>query len=514
MKIVVVEDEIIIREGIVNLLRKFYPCTTEIFEACCGEEGLAIIRKVKPNIVITDIRMEPISGLEMLNILITQDHLIFKTLILSAYSEFDYAKQAISLGVCEYIVKPVDVSEFQAIMKRLETEIIHDSLLHHGNSNIFDSLENMLYGFLSEQIEFDQDIAKYIEDNYSMSPNCHILMLYIYLAKIDKERYNLLLKKVKMLLKHDHDSTNCILSIPEENSLLCVFFNERGIAQLEQYIKNIIIKNVNAGMPTGSAAFVIDWFEGIEKMRDSFKNIKKYLQWNISLGNESLISVKELKEMKCLSASYPMQIERDSIAMLCSADNKGLREQWMLFIRYFSDNCYTPDSIKKCYIRYFMALLQIIKELNYRAYEAINEQEIFDEIKAANVTAELEIAFSKLIDASFSNINTIKTSPIVKKVLRMLEEYYKNGITLKEVANKLSLSPDYISAQFTSDLGVNFSTYIKNYRLEKAKKLLIGTELRVFEIAHRCGYSDAKYFSRIFKETEGIHPLDYRKKYR
>jgi two-component system response regulator YesN len=513
MKIVVVEDEIIIREGIVSLLRKFYPCGTEIFEANCGKDGLAIIRNEKPNIVITDIKMEPMSGLEMLNILVTQDHLVFKTLILSAYSEFDYAKQAISLGVCEYIVKPVDVSEFQAIMKRLENEIIRDSLINYGNSNIFDTLENVLSGVLSKQIEFNNDVSKYIEDKYSIMPDRIILMLYVYYGKTGKERYNLLLQKVQMLLGHDYDGTSSILAIPEENAMLCIFFNNQDIGQLERYIKKTIMKIVNTSI-SGNAVFVIDWFKEIENMGNSFKNLKRYLQWNISFGNESLISVKDLQKIKYITAPYPIQIERDSIVKLCSNDKNGLREQGMLFIRYFSDNCYTPDSIKKCCIRYFMALLQIIKELNYTAYTAISEQEILDEIKSANIAGELEIALSRLFDVSLNTINAINASTMVKKVIRMVEEFYKDGITLKEVANELSLSPDYISAQFISDLGVNFSTYIKNYRLGEAKKLLIGTELKIFEIAHRTGYADAKYFSRVFTEAEGIHPLDYRKEYR
>jgi two-component system response regulator YesN len=457
--------------------------------------------------------MEPMSGLEMLNILITRDHLTFKTLILSAYSEFDYAKKAISLGVCEYIVKPVDVGEFQAIMKRLENEIIRDSLIPHGKSNVFDSLENILFGIITKQLDFNQEVAKYITDNYSITPNHPILTLYVYLGKIDKERLKSIVQKMQILLKHDSICKQCILPISEENALLCVFFNNQDMEELKQYIKNIIMKAINAYMQD-SAVFVIDFLMEFEYIRDSYINLKKNIQWNISLGNERLISVKEMQEKKGLAAPYPLQIERDSIAKLCSDDNKGLREQGKLFIKYFSGNSYAPDSIKKCCIRYFLALLQIIKELNYSAYELINEQEILDEINAANVAGELENALFKLFDVSLSSVILANASTIVKKVIRMVEEYYKTGITLKEVANSLSLSPDYISAQFTSDQGVNFSTFMKNYRLGKAKKLLIGTELKIFEIAHSTGYTDAKYFSRIFMETEGIHPLEYRKKYR
>ena len=103
---------------------------------------------------------------------------------------------------------------------------------------------------------------------------------------------------------------------------------------------------------------------------------------------------------------------------------------------------------------------------------------------------------------------------MVQKVLRLVDEYYRDGITLKEVSNELEVSPDYISTQLTEDLGVNFSTYIKNYRIKKAKELLAGTDLKMFEIAEQTGYQDAKYFGKVFKAAEGIHPLDYRKKFR
>jgi two-component system response regulator YesN len=85
---------------------------------------------------------------------------------------------------------------------------------------------------------------------------------------------------------------------------------------------------------------------------------------------------------------------------------------------------------------------------------------------------------------------------------------------LEEVADELELSPDHISAQLVKELGVNFSTYIKTYRLNRAKELLIGSDLKLFEIAAQVGYQDAKYFGRVFKEAEKLLPMEYRKKFR
>jgi two-component system response regulator YesN len=159
MKIVIVEDEIRIREGIAGLIRKSFSDNYEIREASNGEEGLAIIREIKPDLVITDVRMGLMDGLEMLTILITQEHLVFKTIILSAYSEFDYAKQAISLGVKEYIIKPIDVNEFINIIKRLEDEIIHDKLVYPELLSMFNSIESIFHGLLSKKIVFSREMG-------------------------------------------------------------------------------------------------------------------------------------------------------------------------------------------------------------------------------------------------------------------------------------------------------------------------------------------------------------------
>lgn len=93
----------------------------------------------------------------------------------------------------------------------------------------------------------------------------------------------------------------------------------------------------------------------------------------------------------------------------------------------------------------------------------------------------------------------------------MIHEFYTDGITLSEIADRLNLTQEYLGAQFHKELGENFSAYIRNYRLSKAKELLIGTQLKQYEIAEKVGYADAKYFARVFKEYVGMSPAEYRK---
>ena len=336
-------------------------------------------------------------------------------------------------------------------------------------------------------------------------------MHYIYFGKLDIRKYNSILRALKITVKAQSKQKASFFPFLSENAILCIYYDNWEMEYLEAFCENTIMEKINPILPD-SAFSIIDWFIGIASMYDSFENLKKYLQWGVSLEN-TLISLKSLQSLEKIIAPYPTQIKKDSISCLCAKDNKGLNDQARLFLRNFSGNCYTPDSIKKCCIRYFLAVLQIMRELYFTTYETINEQEILDEITTAKSVKELANTLSKVIILPFEQ-NEIQIGVLVKKVMRMVEEHYKNGITLKEIANQLGLSPDYISVQFTHELGMNFSTYKKKYRIRKAKELLVGTNLKIFDVAHRIGINDPKYFSRVFKEAEGIHPADYRKKYR
>ncbi len=103
--------------------------------------------------------------------------------------------------------------------------------------------------------------------------------------------------------------------------------------------------------------------------------------------------------------------------------------------------------------------------------------------------------------------------PLVNKAQQLVAEYYQQGITLEEVAEMLHMTPEHISAQFNKELGINFSAYIRNVRIQKAKELLMSTDLKMYEVAKRVGYNDPRYFSKVFKEAEGILPADYRKQH-
>ena len=119
------------------------------------------------------------------------------------------------------------------------------------------------------------------------------------------------------------------------------------------------------------------------------------------------------------------------------------------------------------------------------------------------------------IALELAQIDTPSESPVysltVQKAVRIIQERYADGISLDEIAGMLHITPEYLSGQFNREVGRSFSSYIKELRLRKAKELLLGSELKAFEIALKVGYPDPKYFSRVFKEATGMTPGEYQR---
>lgn len=98
----------------------------------------------------------------------------------------------------------------------------------------------------------------------------------------------------------------------------------------------------------------------------------------------------------------------------------------------------------------------------------------------------------------------------IKRAINYIREHYQEGISLEEVAGKLGITPEYLSTLFNREMGENFSTFLRKFRISHAKRLLKGTDMKVYEIAETVGYTDPKYFARVFKDELGISPGDYR----
>jgi two-component system response regulator YesN len=157
------------------------------------------------------------------------------------------------------------------------------------------------------------------------------------------------------------------------------------------------------------------------------------------------------------------------------------------------------------------AIITILKEIDYKAYSRIEQQALLERIMLAVTWTELAEAILLLPEILSVREKEQHLSLQVRRAKSIIYECYQKGITLDEIAEQLGITPEYLSTQFHKEVGLTYNTFIKNHRMKKAKELLIGTDKKLYEIAAAVGYADPKYFSRVFRDTTGQLPAEFRK---
>ncbi len=511
MRVIVVEDEDRIREGITGLLGLLEGNFEAAGEAEDGTAGLELIKREKPDIVITDIRMPDMSGLEMLE-KVREYGIQSKVIVLSAYSEFEYARQAIRLGVTEYLLKPVSVDEFSRAMNTIKIQIEKERRLQ---PETLGTLEQILGAVLYGQREPDEEVKMYLMNRYGLDAGQELVEICIYLGNdygADSGRAE---KVWASLLSQRDDMEYCMIRADYEQALLIVVYHFRDLQKLERRVQILLLQEYAGTKFPGSVGWIVS--EGISSLKQKFELLYSYMDWNLTLGQDVLIAYPKILQIQTSVCIYPIELENCFKAEICLGEPERVKKVIESFHRYFSEGkLYTPRDMKECYVRFIWAVINITKEIDMLDYGNLNQQSILDQVMGAKLFTELKAALEGLMQkVKMNKKNEDAIAHLtVRRVKSMIHEFYQSGITLDEIAAKLNVTPEYLSMQFHREVGETYSSYLKNYRISKAKELLIGTQKKQYEVAREVGYADSKYFSRVFRECTGYSPAEYRKSHK
>lgn len=417
MKAVVVEDEILIREGLCRLMQKMFPDIAIEGVAGNGQEGLQYIERYQPDLVITDIKMPGMDGLEMLG-KVQEAGLFPKVIVLTAYSEFEYAKQAVKLGVCDYIIKPVVVQEFVQTIRKVQNLCEQEQ---KRTPETMGSLEHIVSGLLYGVSVLDEKIEEFLEKKYQIARNTPLIELLIYMGDCFAKGREKKQQEMRRLLER-RDVRYCLVDMEYDKAILALLYGYPSRQEIERWYQNQILFQRRREQERHISYGMVEVI-GARAVREGYQTLLPYMDWNIVLGDDVLISYPKIEDVQTDVCIYPVDLENQIKVAICTGEEEKIRGIIERFHAYFLDGkVYSPKEIKESYVRFQWAVLNIAKEV-----------------------------------------------------------------------------------------GESFSIYIRNYRLSKAKELLIGTQLKQYEIAEKVGYADAKYFARVFKECVGMSPAEYRK---
>lgn len=231
----IVEDEAPIREGMEKILKKLSPSYVLAGKACDGLEGLEVIRREKPDVVIMDIRMPDMDGLTMLENL-REEGVTSKAVILSAYSDFSYAKRAMELGVSNYLLKPVKIQELRKVLQQMEEEVREEN-----SQETLLSLENIARSALTGILEKTEETTAALEKKYGVSATEPTALFIVWLDGHYEERKDIVLRILQEVAEHAAGFRSIVTAFAERTQCTMVLYHMDAAQDWEEYFDSSVV---------------------------------------------------------------------------------------------------------------------------------------------------------------------------------------------------------------------------------------------------------------------------------
>lgn len=506
MRVVIVEDEAPIREGLAKILNKINPEYELVGKAADGEEGYKLIVSTNPDLVILDIQMPKMDGLTMLGKL-REENYRCKVLVLSAYSDFNYAKQAIELGIENYLLKPIKIRELKKALQQIETVLEKEQ----SQEQVF-SVNSIFLGCLNGQIVPDKQFHMMTKEKYDFTVEDPAEILMLWLGDGYAKQKEIARDLLDDVGAHTVKYSSCVLESEVWQTLIMVLYRFPEDDSQYEYFKHSVAPMLCGNLKSP----VVCIWRRAKKLLDLswiIKEMHNEREWSLLWKKGTLISKEKIEALTPAPFKYPAELEDKVCKAAKTGDNKGVYDGYRLLYTYCQQEPYRPEEIKETVIRFSWAVANAHRSLQGDVAE-IRIQNIFSEISEAvsweKIRRSLE-AFFEIINFTFEKEEEIPASVLIQKAKQLIKKFYDQGVTLEEIAEKMFVSEEYLSAQFKKETGVTFSETIRKYRIEKVKELLIDTHLKLNQIAELAGYSDPKYMSKVFKEEVGMLPNEFRK---
>ena len=458
MNILLIDDERMEREGIIFLSRRLHGPFT-FYQARNGREGLDCMQKTPIDIVIVDIKMPVMGGLEFLE-KATKLYPHTKCIIYSAYSEFEYAKEAINFNVLHYIVKPVEEDEFYSVMNRvIETVQKEKQQTRH---------EIMRRAIRSLALTEEYALA---------AKNLRGISVLLFLEHpVLGNHFEQMTELTKGVF------ADCEIFV--ENEQECIVVLEQNPKDLKSLLQKWMALLSNA-LGTGCQAMVSSVFSDYEEMKSTLQHARKHMNAGFFTKQNAIVFADEAKNAAYVD--YFGQIDPNDLQRNDTAERVAGILQALDNAETYS-NFYTKYSLIK----------RIEQVVNYV------EPNLIEQMLAARNLNELKEVAEAIIRQS-----PRKSDP-VEAAKDYIHQYYRNDISIEDIAESVLLTGNYLCALFKKETGSTLVSYLTEYRMQTARRLVAETSMKYSDNAKQVGYRNPSYFNMVFKNYFGCTPSNYR----
>ncbi|MGM0939565.1 MAG: response regulator transcription factor [Bacillota bacterium] len=496
MRVLIADDEIIIREGMANVIPWNDYGLTLLRPAASAEEVIERLDDEKPDILITDIQMNDMNGLELVAYLGENEYQI-ESILLTGYDDFHFIQEAIRQDVCDYLLKTSSPEEIITAVKRAKKRLEKDKEYSQWKESEQEQLNRMkLEKLIAEGLDYHElmDVVDVIPE--LAHPPFQLLYMDIELELETLRKYEALWNSYLFGKWFTH-----------ENALLIVVKRDPYLA--DDYLLQMAIKKVNALFHKPIlASEVVTTLSSIRELYSEITSLQLF-QW--ILVDCKLIQVEHIRQRKGIVCDDTMEENLQHVISLIKMGDKSKLEEWIREIVHwlFSHPQATPDSIQFYVQNLYMEVIKYVDQMagrmeNYRAIPSASEW----------FKQPIPILFA-LFQILLTDFHTHyqKHANYVEETIYYIDKHLGQAISLNDVANHIQIHPNYLSELIRKRTGRSYIGLLTELRMKKATEFLQHSSIAINHIAKRVGYNDRKYFTKQFKKKYGYTPTQYRRKH-
>ncbi len=526
-KIMIADDEKISIDSLRFIIEKHVPDAEIISTARSGREAIEKVEENPPDILFMDIRMPGINGIEAIRE-IRKKHADIKIIVLTAFDQFEFAKDAVNLGVMEYLLKPANRSKVIEAIERAKETLRISRAKRQAELEMKEKLEYagpiLENGFVYSMLQFDYNSKELIE--YKQILNIQEDGGYVMTVELlDLEKPQSLQAGIGLGIKSQQfypvftdvakSMADCIIGPIMRNRIVVIVPKDVDTEEFQCRqdaidLAEMIVKRLREKSEIPMKIGIGRVYRRFDMLAASYEESLKALRYLNETGTMHFTDIVTRSNEP--GAEYPEYKEKVLLQKVSSGD---LAESISAFVCIF-------DWLVREYEMYPLKIKNKLLELMYLVNHMSWEYEpgrmsegtgFLEEMLAINDLPELQSWCKSTIEKVISQVITyrnIKVSSLTKRTKEYIKANYAKPITLEEIAREINVSPQYLSKLFKEETGENFIDYLTATRIRIAKQLLEQDELSVKEICYNTGYSDPNYFSRIFKKVVGVTPTEYK----
>ncbi len=529
LKTVIIDDEELIREGLISTIDWKSLGYEIVGEASDGEEAIELIQNLLPDVIITDVRMPFMNGLELLEFIKPMLPNAF-VIIISGHDEFQYAQKALQLGAYDYLLKPFDLDYFHKMLVKIKYEY---TVQRASSKGLSDNNLHMLQSKFIEDVIYDKIDSREIDKKAGDYKLRDLMHQYLAIIIIQLDNYHLSIAQhtfdeindihkrfygqIQQLTEHIGDlymiegkSGDCILCLSHKS--VHTLSDQRK--SLGESLKKEIEKHMNFTVTIA----IGDICQGLKELPAAYKHTLEICNYRFVAGYGKILYPKDVSKESQVNFSYP-QVGYDSEKFIAYI-KAGNDEDISSYIDSLFNELVTHGHNSSLFIIMFVTSIyvQILNLLNTMDYsmESIfaNPLDIYRSLTASpNIMHTKDVLKDVALKVShyLSSKRSSKQSSSIQKAKNYIDSNYSSPLlTLQSVAEHVNMGVCYFSSVFKQETDETFINYVTKVRIEKAKELLSTSKYKSYEVAYLVGYDNPTYFSTIFKKMTGVSPSQYK----